>query len=83
MLECEQSANKVTSHLTVSSTVIMGPFTGSRGLKQSLFALVQTRHSQVTLKTSSSYCKKDVFLKWKAQYLLLSVNVQFQQNKIK
>lgn len=83
MLECEQSANKVTSHLTVSSTVIMGPFTGSRGLKQSLFALVQTRHSQVILKTSSSYCKKDVFLKWKAQYLLLSVNVQFQQNKIK
>lgn len=61
MFECEQSANKVTSHLTVSSTVIMGPFTGSRGLKQSLFALVQTRHSQVTLKTSSSYCKKDGF----------------------
>lgn len=82
MLECEQSANKVTSHLTVSSTVIMGPFTGSRGLKQSVCFGANTSltgHFKNQLLLLQERC----FLKWKAQYLLLSVNVQFQQNKIK
>lgn len=82
MLECEQSANKVTSHLTEfncdygtvyriswlkAESVCFGANTSLTGHFKNQLLLLQER----------------CFLKWKAQYLLLSVNVQFQQNKIK